>query len=104
MTYNGWSNYETWRVNVEMIDGVEEIAGWDAEQIEEYCIEIINELSDGLARRYAIAFLRNVNWREIEEHLKEIYGLCKTCNAPASSDYCDECKEGNDLMTSYDKG
>lgn len=74
--YNGWTNYETWRVNLEMFDNMtlEDItggAGWTAGDIAEYltqwAVEVIENdtPNGGLARDYALAFLDAVNWYEI---------------------------------------
>ena len=77
-TYNGWTNYATWRVNLEMFDGanLSDIAcpGDEdyevAQQLREYAEEIISMgATDGLAKDYALAFLSDVNWREIAQHM-----------------------------------
>ena len=82
--YNGWTNYATWRVNLEIFDSiplddfdfdgrtpeVHELADackWRAE----YYIECSSE--EGLARDYALAFLSEVNWHEIAQHLINDY-------------------------------
>jgi len=79
--YQGWTNYATWRVNLEMFDG----ANWndyyigsfpDAYELgislKEYTEDVIEQESkEGLARDYALAFLSKVNWREIAEHMIE---------------------------------
>jgi len=77
-TYNGWTNYETWRVNLEMIDGTD-LDHWGGTQefhilveaIKESCTDIVAEQApDGsLAQSYALAFLDAVNWREIAGNL-----------------------------------
>lgn len=69
-TYNGWTNYATWRVNLEMFDGCEQYysAGAAREFVEE-CIEQTTE--EGIGRDYAMAFLSDVNWYEISEHLED---------------------------------
>lgn len=80
-TYNGWANYATWRVNLELFDGqtIEDIFGYQEEdayllgkmlkdRAEEH-IEMTS--SEGIARDYAYAFLSDVNWREIAEHMIE---------------------------------
>lgn len=76
-TYNGWTNYATWRVNLEMFDGRElepsEIYG-EAYQIGNELREQAEELicmdaPEGLARDYALAFLSDVNWTEIATHM-----------------------------------
>lgn len=66
-TYNGWANYATWRVNLEMFDGTEDY--WSAESAREFVEEIIESTTpEGVARDYALAFLSDVNWYEISEH------------------------------------
>ena len=78
--YNGWTNYATWRVNLEIFDGLEieeyfpskpelyDLADWAEEYVEEL-MEI--DAKPGLALDYARAFLSDVNWQEIAEHLLE---------------------------------
>ena len=49
--YNGWTNYATWRVNLE---------------------SVIDETTpDGIAKDYALAFVSDVNYYEIAENLIE---------------------------------
>lgn len=72
--YNGWTNYATWRVNLEMFDG----AGFDVSDYEwmrkwsalkDYAEEYICDTTpEGLGRDYALAFLNEVNWFEIASH------------------------------------
>ena len=82
-TYNGWTNYATWRVNLEIFDG------WDVndldsltmgdntnlhDQLKDYVDGLIYESGGGkgnLAVDYALAFLSDVNWYEIAEHMIE---------------------------------
>lgn len=66
--YNGWNNYATWRINLEIFDGIQE--DWDAEKCKDYVEEIL-EQSPKLALDYARAFLRQVDYREIAEHINE---------------------------------
>lgn len=85
-TYNGWTNYATWRVNLEMFDQLELGDFWGFEDIgpedvnddllydlssalKEYAEEIISEEGNGLAVSYALAFISDVNWREIAKHM-----------------------------------
>jgi len=70
-THNGWTNYATWRVNLECFDGMDSCKGMDAETCEDMVIEHIYRQSEGLAYDYAMAFLSEVNWHEIAEHLKD---------------------------------
>jgi hypothetical protein len=82
-TYNGWTNYETWRVNLEIFDGID-IHHFciglpdDAYDLgltcKEYATEILeSEGTKGLTFDYAMAFLDAVNWREIAQHLLDAY-------------------------------
>lgn len=69
-TYNGWTNYATWRVNLEMFDG--SLDYWTAESARDFVEEIIiDSTPEGVARDYALAFLSDVNWHEIAEHYQE---------------------------------
>ena len=81
--YNGWTNYATWRVNLEMFDG----ANWNDYYIgsfpepydlglalKEHTQDLIYEAGGGdgnIAVDYALAFLSDVNWYEIAEHMIE---------------------------------
>ncbi len=71
--YNGWTNYETWRVNLEIFDGLDtENEQVTPEDCEEYAKTIVNDGSpEGLALDYAYAFLDQVNFDEIAKHLNE---------------------------------
>ena len=79
MSYNGWSNYATWRVNLEMFDGVtaQEITGQTiaypselAKQLKDYAEQLIHDTSsEGLVRDYAFAFLSDVDWYEIANNM-----------------------------------
>ena len=77
-TYNGWTNYATWRVNLELfddfrvmdeelMDDVYELGQYLRETAEVYIEDSSTE--DGLARDYALAFLSDVNWYEIAKHM-----------------------------------
>ena len=69
-TYNGWTNYATWRVNLEMFDG--SLDCWTAESARDFVEEIIiDSTPEGVARDYALAFISDVNWHEIAEHYQE---------------------------------
>ena len=72
--YNGWTNYATWRVNLEVFDGYEpERKEVDHESVKEYAEEIIFEGAPcpSFMVDYASAFLSDVNWNEIADHLNE---------------------------------
>ena len=78
-TYNGWTNYATWRINLEIFDGMtaRDLTGRSVscmselrDACQEYAEELIEATSnEGLARDYALAFLSDVNWYEIAKHL-----------------------------------
>ena len=84
-TYNGWTNYATWRVNLEIFDGFDprehftdasnDEAWIDdlAENLKVYADDYIiynNESStNSLMADYARAFLSDVNWHEIAQHM-----------------------------------
>ena len=85
-TYNGWSNYATWRVNLEVFDGMTledlntvEVEPYEVGQyLKDYAEECIfsghNPNSPqycNLIEDYARAFLSDVNWHEIAEHMIE---------------------------------
>jgi len=88
--YNGWTNYATWRVNLEMFDGmdwVEAFGNPDPEltdvyelslALKDYAEEIIElpfggSKAEGLALDYALAFMSDVNWYEIADSLVRNY-------------------------------
>lgn len=80
MSYNGWTNYATWRVNLEIFDGstlqdlnTVEVEPYEVSKyLKEYAEELIEfSSSEGLARDYALAFLSDVDWYRIAEHIVE---------------------------------
>jgi hypothetical protein len=77
--YNGWTNYATWRVRLEMFDGGDfasdnDLDAYDlGQRLREMAEETLAEQASGLALDYAEAFLSDVNWREIAEHMIEAY-------------------------------
>lgn len=76
--HNGWTNYATWRVNLEMFDGMGTIDYLGhytttsdlAELMKKYAENIITDFDSktNLAQDYALAFLSDVNWYEIAKH------------------------------------
>ena len=79
-SYNGWTNYATWRLNLELFDGASESYNmrqntYDLSlELKDYATEAIEaSSSEGLARDYALAFLSDVNWYEIAEKMMEEY-------------------------------
>lgn len=81
--YNGWINYETWRVHLELFDGLYndcELFNLNqntsdlCEELKSYAEDAIyNSSEEGLARDYALGFLSNVNWAEIARNMVEQY-------------------------------
>jgi hypothetical protein len=70
MSYNGWTNYATWRINLEIFDG----GNWDrysADDLKEYVTDYLEQDSSGLALDYALAFISEVNWHEIAKSLRD---------------------------------
>ena len=74
-TYNGWTNYATWRVNLEMFDGMS--AEYDGQWLKtaacckEWAEDVIcDNTPEGFGRDYALAFLSDVNWHEIASHFE----------------------------------
>lgn len=77
--HNGWTNYATWRVNIEIFDGMDAAEYFDMDQsaydlgqdLKYHAIEIVESSCDasGLALDYALAFMDDVNWREIAQHI-----------------------------------
>ena len=80
--HNGWTNYATWRVNLEVFDGMEAREHFPTEArdgdtyklskaLEEYATDAVTDFGqrDGLAVDYALAFLADVNWYEIAQHM-----------------------------------
>ena len=77
-TYNGWHNYATWRVNLEIFDGMEIDEPWTWEKCKDYVEEILEQECDHNSGfvylhnfNYALAFINDVAWGEIAEHLNE---------------------------------
>ena len=75
--YNGWTNYATWRVNLEIFDGYDhEVKDVDAEWCKQYAEDAVIAYRDidptSLCASYALAFMFNVNWHEIAESINEI--------------------------------
>jgi hypothetical protein len=74
--YNGWANYATWRVMLEMFDGYDTETPVTHEYCEELAEDIIStDCPAGLALDYARAFLSNVDWREIANAINEANDL-----------------------------
>ena len=74
--YNGWTNYATWRVNLEIIDGIEFEVKMCAEDIKEIVDDVVfsqYDLGKGshLVEDYARSFVAQVDFYEIAESINE---------------------------------
>ena len=86
--YNGWSNYETWRINLEMFNGYDvsdiladyDLADGDQDKAERQLASHLESMADeildmdcpsrsGFAYDLAQSFLSKVNFYEIAEHM-----------------------------------
>ncbi len=66
--YNGWTNYATWRVNLEILSDMEfdeKVSADYLKDLVEDCVFI--DVKDCLATDYARAFIAQVNFYEIAE-------------------------------------
>ena len=81
-SYNGWTNYATWRVNLDIFDGQSprDIMGRRphdfyelADVLKDQTQEFMEMDGRGLVLDYALAFLSDVNWQEIAKHIMEAY-------------------------------
>ena len=90
--YNGWSNYATWRVQLEIVDeethnmlqnderyfdslSVDMIAEQIKDMVEELVHNYTKENENGIGciiEGWTLAFLDDVNWTELAEHAKEL--------------------------------
>jgi len=80
LKYNGWTNYATWRVNLEIlgdIDFNEPVSADYLKEIVEDCVFSNYEMQNGshLVEDYARAFISNVNYYEIAKHINEEINL-----------------------------
>lgn len=88
--YNGWANYATWRVNLEMLDGLdadevreqfdvdEDTSAYDlGKSLESYVDELLDGTGcdSGPVRDYCDAFLSDVDWTEIAQHFLDDMGF-----------------------------
>ena len=81
MAYNGWTNYETWRIHIEQFDGTDPADVYGCaeftrdelkERLQETLLDHIEEsVEDNYLRGYLLTFLEPVNWGEIADHLIE---------------------------------
>ena len=94
--YNGWTNYETWRVNLEMFDGYDatdffngyDFADGDFDKAVRDLSEMLQSMADeliemdcnkGFAYDLAQSFLARVDFDEIAEHMANDY-VAEVCD------------------------
>jgi len=93
-TYNGWTNYATWRINLEIIDNLNpEEFGLERDQMSSvdmyiladamkervtYYLECETE-GKGLAYSYALAFVDEVDFQELAQAFIETYSELDNC-------------------------
>jgi hypothetical protein len=83
-TYNGWSNWETWKTNLEILDGSDaqdlgidhytlEEAYEASSIVKEYVEECISHefTHDGFISGIVYDFINNVNWFELTRGILE---------------------------------
>ena len=67
---NGWTNYATWRINLEILSDVEFDEQVSADYLEDLVEELVFiDVKDCLAADYARAFIAQVNFYEIAESI-----------------------------------
>jgi len=78
--HNGWANYPTWRVRLELFDDTRDFENYTSEEItaewaEEFAEMIIfSEVGSkpDLMESYARSWLSEVNWHEIAKSIREM--------------------------------
>jgi hypothetical protein len=71
--FHGWTNYATWRVNLELLNDIDFDDQVTAESLQEIVEDIVftNETAKGLIEDYARAFINQVNFFEIAETINK---------------------------------
>ena len=71
--YNGWTNYATWRVNLEILGDIEFEEQVSANYLKDLTEECVFEggATQRIADDYAQAFLSDVNYYEIANHIND---------------------------------
>ncbi len=114
--YNGWTNYATWRINLEMFsdcddqfndiiidlrhnESVTSVVYELKDYLSQHVEEILEmECDNNLTLSYAYAFINQVNFYEIAQHIYDHYldaYVCDNCNKELDEEgrYCsDKCK------------
>ena len=71
--HNGWTNYATWRVNLEILSDIEFEEQVSADYLKDLTEECVFEgvATQRIAEDYAHAFLSDVNYYEIANHIND---------------------------------
>jgi len=78
-TYNGWTNFATWRVMLEVFDGMGSVDIANAVEAQDFAELVIEHAFEDPSTRtgggaivegWARAFLSDVNWDEIAEAVR----------------------------------
>ncbi len=74
--YNGWTNYATWRINLEILGDIEFEKPVTIDELKEIVEECVFTNFDTcktprLIEDYARAFISEVNFYEIERHIND---------------------------------
>jgi hypothetical protein len=72
--HNGWTNYATWRINLEIIDGIVFETKTCAATIKEIIDDVVLSQYNGMNSKmydYASAFISEVNFYEIAQSINE---------------------------------
>lgn len=72
-TYNGWSNYATWRVNLEILSDIEFEKSVTPDDLKEIVEDFVLSNTNQIAGDYARVFLDEVNYNEIAETINDEY-------------------------------
>lgn len=113
--YNGWTNYETWRINLEIFsDCYEDFYKYTKDELKDYTEDVYarnfdttgdSDLGNGLI----FAFISKVNFYEILEHIEEHWeeNHCNNCNEQLEEqgDFCsNKCEKEYWLLADHPKG
>ena len=71
-TYNGYTNYATWRINLEILDCIEFTEPVHASELEDIVTNVVfNDDQSGLIADYAAAFISEVNFYELANMIND---------------------------------
>ena len=67
--YNGWSNYATWRINLEILGDIEFDHPVTYDYLEEIVEDVVftNKTEGGLVEDYARCFIAEVDFEELAD-------------------------------------